>query len=42
MAKRSVARKIEKTDAEWAQELTPEQFHVKREMGTEQRLHRRV
>jgi len=27
--------KIEKTDQEWKQELTPEQFHVCREKGTE-------
>jgi peptide-methionine (R)-S-oxide reductase len=27
--------KIAKTDAEWARELTPEQFHVLREKGTE-------
>jgi peptide-methionine (R)-S-oxide reductase len=27
--------KISKTDAEWARELTPEQFHVLREKGTE-------
>ena len=34
MAKRT-AHRIEKTDAEWAQELTPEQYHVTREKGTE-------
>jgi peptide-methionine (R)-S-oxide reductase len=28
-------RKIEKTDEQWKQELTPEQFHVCREKGTE-------
>jgi peptide-methionine (R)-S-oxide reductase len=27
--------KISKTDAEWARELTPEQYHVLREKGTE-------
>jgi len=34
VAKR-VAKRIEKTNAEWAQQLTPEQFHVTREKGTE-------
>jgi peptide-methionine (R)-S-oxide reductase len=28
-------KKIEKTDAEWRRELTPEQYHVCREKGTE-------
>ena len=28
-------QKIEKPDATWRQELTPEQFHVLREKGTE-------
>lgn len=28
-------KKIEKTDSEWEDELTPEQYHVLREKGTE-------
>ena len=28
-------QKIEKTEAEWASDLTPEQFHILREKGTE-------
>ena len=28
--------KIEKTDEEWKKDLTPEQYHVMREKGTEQ------
>ncbi len=28
-------RKIEKTDGEWREELTPEQYHVCRQKGTE-------
>jgi peptide-methionine (R)-S-oxide reductase len=28
-------QKIEKTDADWRQELTPEQYHILREKGTE-------
>jgi peptide-methionine (R)-S-oxide reductase len=27
--------KLEKTDAEWRQQLTPEQYHILREKGTE-------
>ena len=27
--------KVEKTDEEWRKELTPEQYHVMREKGTE-------
>lgn len=30
-----MADKIEKTDAEWRQELTPEEYHVARQKGTE-------
>jgi peptide-methionine (R)-S-oxide reductase len=30
-----VANKIQKTDAEWRQELTPEQYEVLRQKGTE-------
>jgi len=30
-----MADKIEKPDAEWKKELTPEQYHVAREKGTE-------
>ncbi len=30
-----MADKIEKPDAEWKKELTPEQFHVARQKGTE-------
>jgi len=31
----STRKKIEKTDAEWRAELTPEQYHIMREKGTE-------
>ena len=31
----SQPQKISKTDAEWRQELTPEQYHILREKGTE-------
>jgi len=31
----STKKKIEKTDAEWRAELTPEQYHIMREKGTE-------
>ena len=30
-----MSEKIQKTDAEWKNELTPEQYHILREKGTE-------
>ena len=30
-----MTEKVEKTDGEWRQDLTPEQYHILREQGTE-------
>lgn len=35
MSDTTVAKKVEKTDAEWRALLTPEQYHIMREKGTE-------
>lgn len=34
-------RKVEKTDAEWREQLTPEAFSVTRQKGTERALDRK-
>jgi len=35
MTEKTMAEKTVKTEADWKQELTPEQYHVTREAGTE-------
>lgn len=35
MTSTSIEKKIAKTEAEWRAELTPEQFHIARQAGTE-------
>jgi peptide-methionine (R)-S-oxide reductase len=32
---RKMARRVEKSDSEWRKQLTPEQYHITREKGTE-------